>query len=92
RESAPVELIKILSEQGADILYNDPYVPRLSNRMVSEELDDELLGSVDCVVIATDHSCYDWQWIVDKANLVFDTRGATRGIVKGNIRRLGEKG
>lgn len=91
RESAPAELIKILSEQGADVLYNDPYVPRLSDRMVSEELDDELLESVDCVVIATDHSCYDWRRIVDKAKMVFDTRGVTKGIDKNNIYRLGER-
>jgi len=74
-----------------DVLYNDPYVPNLSDRMVSEELDDELLESADCVVIATDHSCYDWKWIVDKAKLVFDTRNATRGIVSDKIYRLGER-
>jgi len=93
RESAPAELIQILLEQGADVLYNDPYVPRLSERMVSEELDDELLETADCVVIATDHSCYDWKWIVDKAKLVFDTRGVTRGLDKGksNVYRLGER-
>jgi len=91
RESAPVELMKILLEQGADVLYNDPHVPRLSDRMVSEELDDELLESSDCVVIATDHSCYDWKWIVDKAKLVFDTRNATKGIVREKIYRLGER-
>jgi len=92
RESAPVELIKILSEQGADVLYNDPYVPRLPGRLLSsEELTNELLETVDCVVIATDHSYYDWKWIVDKAKLVFDTRGVTRGLTKDNIYRLGER-
>lgn len=91
RESAPVELMRILSEQGADVIYNDPYVPRLSEQMVSEELDDELLESADCVVIATDHSCYNWKWIVDKAKLIFDARNATKGIVSDKIYRLGEK-
>jgi UDP-N-acetyl-D-glucosamine dehydrogenase len=91
RESPSVELMNILSSWGADVLYNDPYVPRLSDRMVSEEMDDKLLESVDCVVIATDHSCYDWRWIVDKAKLVFDTRNATGGIVNEKICRLGEK-
>jgi len=92
RESAPVELIKILSSQGATVLYNDPYVPRLSRYLLSsEELTDELLESVDCVVIATDHSCYDWRWIMDKAKLIFDTRGVTRGLDKDNTYRLGER-
>jgi len=93
RESPSLELINILSSWGADVLYNDPYVPRLSERMVSEELDDELLETADCVVIATDHSCYDWKWIVGKAKLVFDTRGVTKGLDKdkGNVYRLGER-
>jgi UDP-N-acetyl-D-glucosamine dehydrogenase len=59
--------------------------------MVSEELTEELLKSADCVVIATDHSCYDWKWIVDKAIMVFDCRNATKGIVSEKIYRLGEK-
>jgi len=92
RESAPIELIGILSSAGADISYNDPYVLRLPGWLLSsEELDDKLLETVDCVVIATDHSCYDWEWIVDKARLVFDTRNATKGLVSDNIYRLGER-
>jgi len=93
RESPSLELLRIFSEWGADVLYNDPYVPELSERIVSMELDDELLETADCVVIATDHSCYDWEWIVDKAKLVFDTRGVTRGLGngKGNVYRLGER-
>ncbi len=91
RESPSVELIKILQSWFVDVRYNDPYVPRLPKRMVSEELDDKLLGSVDCVVIATDHTLYDWRRIVDKAKLVFDTRNATKGIVSTKIYRLGER-
>jgi len=91
RESPSVKLINILLSWGADVLYNDPYVPRLSERMVSMELDDELLDTADCVVIATGHSCYNWRWIVDKAKLVFDTRGVTRGLDKDTIYRLGER-
>jgi len=91
RESPSLELINILSSWGADVLYNDPYVPRLSGRLVSEKLDDELLESADCVVIATNHSCYTWEWIVDKAKLVFDTRNATKGLDSDKIHRLGER-
>ena len=91
RESPSVKLMNILSSWGAGVLYNDPYVPRLSDQATSVELTDELLESADCVVIATDHSCYDWKWIVDKARMVFDTRNATKGIVSGKIYRLGER-
>jgi len=95
RESPSVELLEILQSWGANACYNDPYVYRITNHKTldaeSADLTDELLGSVDCVVIATDHSCYDWKWIVDKAKLVFDTRNATKGRVSDKIYRLGEK-
>ncbi len=95
RESPSMELIGILQSWGTDVCYNDPYVPRITNHktldLESVELTDELLGSADCVVIATDHSCYDWKCIVEKAKLVFDTRNATKGIVSEKIYRLGER-
>jgi len=43
-------------------------------------LTRELLRSQDAVLIATDHSAYDWSWIVEHAALVVDTRNATRGL------------
>jgi UDP-N-acetyl-D-glucosamine dehydrogenase len=55
-------------------------------------LNAESISSADCVVIATDHSCYDIQYVINNARLVFDTRGVTRDIKKGNIIRLGEYG
>jgi len=50
----------------------------------------ECLSSADCVIIATDHSSYNYQYIVNNASLVFDTRGVTRTIHRRNILRLGE--
>lgn len=44
------------------------------------ELKEQLLQSVDIVVIITDHSCYDYQLIVDNAKIIFDTRNATKGV------------
>jgi UDP-N-acetyl-D-glucosamine dehydrogenase len=46
----------------------------------SRPLTEEFLGSRDCVLIVTDHSAYDWRWIVDHSPLIVDTRNATRGI------------
>jgi UDP-N-acetyl-D-glucosamine dehydrogenase len=91
RESPSLKLIKLLHEKGAIVSYNDPYVAsvRISeNNLRSVELTDEQLASADCVVIATDHSCYDSRNIAQKANLVFDTRGATRRLRNKNIIRL----
>ena len=62
--------------------YNDPLIPELpSMRMydikrVSVELTKENLAKYDCVLISTDHSVYDWEFIAEHANLVVDTRNA----------------
>ena len=49
--------------------------------MSSQELTVEYLKSQDCVLIVTDHSSYDWNWIARNATLIVDTRNATRGVV-----------
>ena len=54
-------------------------VPDLS----STELTPEFLASQDCVLIATDHSAYDYEHIVEHARLVVDTRNATAGVTQG---------
>ena len=91
RESPSLKLIQLLAEKGANMSYNDPYVAtiQISNGNTSSvELTDECLSAMDCVVIATDHSCYDYGYIASKANLVFDTRGVTRRLGNSNIVRL----
>ena len=93
RESPALKIIQLLREKGADASYNDPYVAEIqvpAGDMESVELSGECLASMDCVVIATDHSSYDFRQIIAGANLVFDTRGATRGLEGNNIVRLGE--
>jgi UDP-N-acetyl-D-glucosamine dehydrogenase len=49
--------------------------------MASRPLTPEYLQSQDCVLVVTDHSAYDWAWIVEHSRLVVDTRDATRGVV-----------
>jgi len=93
RESPSLKLIRLLGEKGAEVDYNDPYIPQIQltqNTLSSVELTMECLSSADCVVIATDHSCYKMEEIVTLSKLVFDTRGATRGFSSNNIVRLGE--
>ncbi|MDP2688857.1 MAG: nucleotide sugar dehydrogenase [Deltaproteobacteria bacterium] len=90
RESPSIELIRILRERGARIDYNDPYVPeaisrRRGFRMQSTPMSAESLKTYDCVLIATDHSDYDYGWIVENSALVVDTRNATDGIVSPRI-------
>jgi len=91
RESPSLKLIQLLHEKGSNVSYNDPYIVKIQisqNTLSSVELTEKCLSSADCVVIATDHSCYNYQHIADKANLVFDTRGVTRKLDNNNIIRL----
>jgi UDP-N-acetyl-D-glucosamine dehydrogenase len=87
RESPGFELMDLLLERGAEVTYNDPHIPRLpamrhypNLQMVSQPLTPDYLQGQDCVVIVTDHSAYDWGWVVQHAPLVIDTRNATRAI------------
>ena len=83
RESPSIELIELLRERGARVDYNDPHIPRTPKqrehnlRMRSKPLSPATLRSYDCVLIATDHSVYDYPWIVKHSRLIVDTRNAT---------------
>ncbi|MEZ6041158.1 MAG: nucleotide sugar dehydrogenase [Planctomycetaceae bacterium] len=90
RESPSFELLELLLERGADLTYNDPHIPRLPVMrhydvpdMESSELTPEFLAAQDCVLIATDHSAYDYEFIVSHARLVLDTRNATKNVIDG---------
>ena len=83
RESPALDLIHLLNENGVKIAYHDPFVPNLETNglnLKSVVLDQETLQSADCVVITTDHSFYDWDWVVENSQLVMDTRNATKAI------------
>ncbi len=90
RESPSFELMELLLAGGADLSYNDPHVPRLPPMrhhhlpaMESQQLTPEFLAAQDCVLIATDHSAYDYDFIVRHAPLVVDTRNATKNVREG---------
>jgi len=84
RESPNLKVITLLLEKGAEVIYNDPYVPEFYHFEVhwhSQELTLRLLKEVDCVLILTAHSLYDWELITKNSNLVLDTRNAGNGIL-----------
>ena len=89
RESPSLELIDLLKAHGAKVSYNDPYVPKLSGMrhydwsLTNSKLTEKALKDADCVLISTNHACYDYQWIVDHATLVIDTRNATTDVRRG---------
>jgi UDP-N-acetyl-D-glucosamine dehydrogenase len=84
RESPALTIIELLRAQGATVSYHDPFFPVLEKvRKHNLQLRCaplENLGDYECVLIVTDHSSYDYREIVSQAQLVVDTRNATRGI------------
>ena len=96
RESPSFELMELLLKRGADLSYNDPHIPRLPkmrnydfSATTSQELTPDYLSRQDCVLIATEHSAYDYDAIVRHSSLILDTRNATAAVVEGRekIRR-----
>lgn len=89
RESPGFAVMKMLLAKGAQVIYNDPWIPELKPsrkydfKMKSVPLTPETLSKADAVIILTDHSDYDFAEIVKHANLVIDTRNATAKVVEG---------
>jgi len=88
RESPAAVVLERLSRAGADCSFHDPFVSQLrlgDGELRSQPLSPELLETLDCVVILTAHPAVDYEAVVASAPLVFDARGATRGIDSPNI-------
>ena len=82
RESPSIIIIELLREAGVRVDYNDPYIPTTHRQrehdlgMTSKKLSPRMLAGYDGVLICTNHSCYDYKWIVKNSKLVVDTRNA----------------
>ena len=89
RESPALDVMRLLEEKGAEVVYHDPFVEVLRGEAGAEkrsvELTAEELGRADVVVITTDHSNVDYGWVVERSKLVVDTRNATAGLKASNI-------
>lgn len=90
RESPALKIIDFLQKSQADVVYHDPYVPKLqlsdndqAGLLQSRDLLKEEIASADCVLILTEHSGIDYQWVVDQAKLVLDARNATKHVTRG---------
>jgi UDP-N-acetyl-D-glucosamine dehydrogenase len=87
RESASLKILSLLKQKKADLHYHDPLVPKLlpSARYPDLKMDSiplvyEKLSSFDAVIIATDHSTYDWNKIATFSPLVIDTRNVMKDV------------
>lgn len=94
RESPALDVMRLLHEQGAKVSFHDPYAKqvRLDGGLVKKvtPLRAEALRRSDLVIVVTDHSAYDYDWVVRNARMVLDTRNATKKVRsgRGKIRRL----
>jgi UDP-N-acetyl-D-glucosamine dehydrogenase len=89
RESPALDVIGLLKQKGALVEYHDPYIPHIHHETDDWHMDSikDVMASVkeaDAVVIITNHSVYDYKAIVESAKFVFDSRNATRMVVKDN--------
>ncbi len=93
RESPSFKLMELLQQRGAVLSYCDPHIPVLPGmrhyqvpRLASEDLTPDYLASLDCALIATDHSAFDYEAIVHHAPLIVDTRNATKHVLQGRVK------
>jgi UDP-N-acetyl-D-glucosamine dehydrogenase len=90
RESPALDVIHLLRRRGAAVTFSDPYVPsiRLESELLLAADPEQAIPQADCTVIITDHSGVDYRAVVDRAQLVVDTRNALRGISSPKVIRL----
>ena len=89
RESPALHIVELLHQDQVRVKYHDPFVPVFEEgylRLHSVALTEAAIANADCVVIVTDHSCFDFQYVVDHAQVVVDTRNVTA-----SLKNLGEK-
>ncbi len=90
RLSPALKIMEILINEGAEkIYYNDPFVPKVQlngQEFRSVELTEKILKNSDIVVITTDHSSYDFEFIAKNSKIIIDTRNATKNVKDPNAR------
>jgi UDP-N-acetyl-D-glucosamine dehydrogenase len=87
RESPALKIMDLLRQEGAEVSYNDPHIPRCAGMrhyphfdLISTPLTESTLRESDLVLLVTNHSAYDYAWIASQARLIVDTRNAFKGI------------
>ncbi|MFL0251721.1 nucleotide sugar dehydrogenase [Clostridium neuense] len=89
RESPALKVIDHLIKNGAEIIYNDPFIPSFKHNGVEYKSVkwEDAIKFADVVVITTDHSDYDYEKIIAESSLIYDTRNATKN-VKNNREKI----
>jgi len=90
RESPALDIVELLHRRGASLSYSDPFVPRFceGDLCLDEVSQREIGDGIDCAVICTDHTAFDYSAIVERFPLVVDTRNALKGVPAKHVFRL----
>ena len=89
RESPALDVIRLLEERGAHVAFHDPFIPTFTEDGRARHgvaLSAEELGHSDAVVIVTDHSSINYQFVADHASVVVDTRNAMARVTRPRAR------
>lgn len=92
RHSPAIRVIEILEKTVGEVIYNDPYVDEFRHRKKlyrSVSLDKAILKNADCVLILTDHSNYDYNFILKNSRFIVDTRNAIKTTAKKKVVKIG---
>jgi len=82
RKSPSLDIIDVLRKKGFDVSYADPLIPFLKFEHISlksQKISKSVLNKVDCVIIVTDHTKFDYDFILKNSKLIFDTRNVYKG-------------
>jgi UDP-N-acetyl-D-glucosamine dehydrogenase len=89
RESPALDVLLLLKRRGAVLSYSDPYIPKVRLDGVSlTAMPEQEVADCDCTVIITDHTAFDYRGLVERAQLIVDTRNALKGVKSTKIVRL----
>lgn len=79
-----------MEKNGAEIIINDPYISEFKHKgKLYHTVDwEEAIDESDIVIITTDHSCYDYEGIAERAKIVYDTRNATKDVKTTEIKYI----
>ena len=93
RESPSLTIMEELEEKVRVVNYSDPFIPKMpktrkyNKSKESIEISRKNLQDHDIIIIATDHSKFDYSLIKEYSSIVLDTRGVYRSIDSNNIFR-----
>ena len=93
RESPAIDILQLLSNLDADIIYHDPYIPEItieSKKFISQNIDEKNLSSSDICVVVTDHDNIDYNLVLRHSHIIVDTRNVYKDIDSDKVIRLGQ--